>query len=208
MSTPPPPAHRPYLQAVDRTDRSKGRYELTSFFATPGALDGLLCDMVGHFSGQLPRVDAIVGLDALGFVLAGGLAALTGKPAILLRKGGKLALSGPELASSGTFDDYAAAREGGKALEVRRDLVRRGMRLIVVDEWIETGAQMGAAVRLLESLGAEVAGIGTLHLGAGADALWAAYDVFAANRSDEVQAQYEKEDEDREGVTRPASRSG
>lgn len=70
---------------------------------------------------------------------------------------------------------------------------------------------MTAVVRLLESLGAEVVGVGTLHISNGrsaaADALWRDYDVFAANRSDEVQAQYEKEDEDREGVTRPASRA-
>lgn len=131
-TTPPDPAHRPYLAAIDRTDRQKGRYELTSFFASPGALDALLCDIVGHFSGKLPRVDAIVGLDALGFVLAGGLAALTGKPAILARKGGKLPLAEGDKASTGAFGDYAVGREGEKALEIRRDLVRKGMRVIVV----------------------------------------------------------------------------
>lgn len=131
-TSPPPPPSRPYLHAIDRTDRHLGRYELTSFFAAPSALSSFVSDLVAHFAPKLPAIDAIVGLDALGFVVAGALAERLGKPVILARKGGKLPLSEGEVVSSGRFADYSVEKRGEKSLEIRRDLLRPGMGVLVV----------------------------------------------------------------------------
>ena len=157
-------ARRPYLDAIDRSNRGLGRYELTTFFAQPDALSSFARDAAAHFPGH---VDAVVGLDAMGFVVAGAVGMVMGRPVICMRKKGKIALRacpnplhsteglptpppsatehGAASKSGGSrgceggckistddFLDYAAAREGTKGLEVRRDLLKPGMRVIAV----------------------------------------------------------------------------
>lgn len=139
--SPPPPEHRAYLQCIDRTCRANvPKYELTSFYAssvpsptseTPSsaplsALSAFVRDMYAYFYDRLDATDAIVGLDALGLPLAAGLAVLADKPMVTLRKAGKLALLDDEVARSQPL------YEGDKVLEVRKDLIRPGMRVIVV----------------------------------------------------------------------------
>lgn len=134
VSTPPPPTSRPYLDAVDRNGRGQARYELTSFFATPGALSGFVADIAGHFASKLPTVDAVVGLDALGFVVAGALGQKIQKPVILARKAGKVAMPPEDVVKTGSYADYMAVKAGAaeKELEMRRDLLRQGMKVIIV----------------------------------------------------------------------------
>jgi adenine/guanine phosphoribosyltransferase-like PRPP-binding protein len=132
----PPPeilSARPYLLDIDRTSRGLGRYELTSFFARPGNISSFIRDVISHFdlAGKLP-IDAVVGIDALGFPLAGALAMQLGVGCVLARKRGKIALPPEEVLQTEGFRDYSAGRQGEKGLEIRRDLVREGMRVIVV----------------------------------------------------------------------------
>jgi adenine phosphoribosyltransferase len=122
---------RPYLLSIDRTARGLGRYELTSFFADPSSLPKFVSDVCAHFTAKLP-VDAIVGLDALGFPLAGAMALRLGVGCLLARKRGKLALPTEEIAVTDGIRDYSVERAGEKGLEIRKDLLRRGMRVIVV----------------------------------------------------------------------------
>ncbi|RSH95061.1 hypothetical protein EHS25_000147 [Saitozyma podzolica] len=122
---------RPYLLSIDRTNRGMGRYELTSFFADPSSLPNFVSDVCAHFAAKLP-VDAIVGLDALGFPLAGAMALRLGVGCVLARKRGKLALPKEEIAATDGIRDYSVERAGVKGLEIRKDLLRTGMRVIVV----------------------------------------------------------------------------
>lgn len=122
---------RPYLLTIDRTSRNLGRFELTSFFASLGSLPAFIADILQHFRPKLRRLDAIVGLDALGFPLAGALGDRLGLPVILARKKGKLALTDGEKLVVG-FEDYSVEREGVKGLEIRKDLLKDGMRVIVL----------------------------------------------------------------------------
>lgn len=135
---------RPYLRAIDRTSRGLGRYDLTSFYAAPDALGLWVDDIAAYFSRPRSRqdngtdphpsepVDAIVGLDALGFPPAGALAYKLGVPLILARKRGKVPLPEDELYRTEDFEDYSVDRQGKKGLEIRRDLLKEGMRVIVV----------------------------------------------------------------------------
>ena len=126
---------RPYLSAIDRTRRDGHvRYELTSFFARPGALQAFVKDTIDFFQAEMESLDAWVGLDALGFLVSGGLSAVTGKPVIPARKGGKLALPESDILRTGHISDYLKLDEKvmAKTLEVRKDLIKPGMKVIVV----------------------------------------------------------------------------
>ncbi|ORX35306.1 hypothetical protein BD324DRAFT_632273 [Kockovaella imperatae] len=185
---------RPYLASIDRTIRDGfPRYELSSFFAIPGALKAFSNDIISYFTGDIGTLDGWVGLDALGFIVAGSLAGITGKSMIPARKGGKLALPPDEILRTGPVNDYldayaerAGATKSVKTLEFRRDLIKPGARLIVVDEWIDIGGQMTSVVDLLESHGVVIVGIATLHIDLEQERtpkLWRERKVFAADSS-------------------------
>ncbi len=74
-----------------------------------------------------------------------------------VRKGGKL----PVAAITSSFVDYTKKE---KSLEMRADAIPKGTRVLLVDEWIETGAQAQAAVDLIERQGGIVAGIASIKM--------------------------------------------
>ena len=59
------------------------------------------------------------------------------------------------------FVDYTGQR---KSLELRAGALKPGTRVLVVDEWIETGAQVKAAIELIERQGGVVAGVATINV--------------------------------------------
>lgn len=103
------------------------------------------------------EIDRVAGVDALGFILGTALAFRLQKGFLPIRKGGKL----PTHVERADFVDY---RQERKSLEIRADAVTRGERILIVDEWIETGAQMKAAIELVERLGGTVAGVATINM--------------------------------------------
>ncbi len=74
-----------------------------------------------------------------------------------IRKGGKL----PVESDKTEFRDYTGQ---DKQLEIRLDILSQGTRVLIVDEWIETGAQVSAAITLIERYGAIVAGIAAINM--------------------------------------------
>lgn len=102
------------------------------------------------------RFDRVAGLDALGFVMATAFAVDARKGFVPIRKGGKLPVS----VRQAKFKDYSGT---AKKLEVGRGVFRRGEWILIVDDWIETGAQVKAAIRLVEASGAKVSAILCLH---------------------------------------------
>jgi adenine phosphoribosyltransferase len=59
------------------------------------------------------------------------------------------------------FVDYSGEN---KALEIRKGIIKPGDRILLVDEWIETGAQIKAAIELIEHEGGKIIGITTINL--------------------------------------------
>lgn len=144
---------REYLRLIDRS--GVGRYDVTPLFANAIAFSALLDDILAACADL--EFDLVAGVDALGFILGAGLAARSRKGLLPVRKGGKL----PVPADRMPFVDYTGER---KSLEIRRDAIRPGQRALVTDEWIETGAQVAAAIALIEGQGGAVAGVVTLHM--------------------------------------------
>lgn len=95
--------------------------------------------------------DAIAGLESRGFLFGMPIAYNLHKPFILIRKKGKL----PRETVSVEYDlEYGSA-----AIEVHKDDVREGTKIILIDDLIATGGTLEAAAKLFESLGADIAKI-------------------------------------------------
>ena len=94
----------------------------------------------------------MAGIDALGFILGAAIAVRLKKGFVPIRKGGKL----PVQTDVARFVDYTGQE---KSLELRVGAIQPRTRVLVVDEWVETGAQVRAAIELLEKQGGVVIGV-------------------------------------------------
>ena len=93
-------------------------------------------------------LDALVAMDARGFLFGSTLAYRLGLPLVLVRKAGKLPAD--TIAADYTLE-YGTA-----TLELHRDALTHGDRVVVVDDLLATGGTMRAAARLIEQLGAKI----------------------------------------------------
>ena len=94
------------------------------------------------------RVDKVAGIEARGFILGGAVAHQLCAGFVPIRKKGKLPHETVSIAYSLEY--------GIDHMEMHRDAVREGDRVILIDDLIATGGTATAAVRLLRSIGAEV----------------------------------------------------
>jgi adenine phosphoribosyltransferase len=143
-----------YLDLIDDTTGGR-RCDVTPIFADPAAFRALVRDLAARFDGA--SFDLVVGIDALGFILGTALALHFGLGFIPVRKAGKL----PGKAHQAQFVDYSGRLKG---LELRHAAVAPGARVLLVDEWIETGAQARAAIRLIEDQGGMVTGVAAINI--------------------------------------------
>lgn len=94
--------------------------------------------------------DVVAGIDARGFVFAAPIAYARGVGLVLERKPGKL----PRETISETYElEY-----GRETLEMHRDAIAPGQRVLIVDDLIATGGTVAATARMIEKLGGEVCG--------------------------------------------------
>jgi adenine phosphoribosyltransferase len=145
---------RPYLALIDYQTNGQ-RCDVTPLFADYAAFSALVDDLAALVEPL--AFDVVAGIDALGFILGAALALRTRTGFVPIRKGGKL----PVAVDVAECVDYTGQR---KTLELRWDALKPGTRVLVVDEWIETGAQVRAAIQLIERQGGVIAGIASLHM--------------------------------------------
>jgi len=94
------------------------------------------------------RIDRVAGIEARGFILGGAVAHRLASGFVPIRKKGKLPHATVRVAYSLEY--------GIDEMEVHRDGVANGERIIIVDDLIATGVTAEAAVKLLRTLGAEI----------------------------------------------------
>ncbi|MCC3273190.1 adenine phosphoribosyltransferase [Arthrobacter zhangbolii] len=129
--------------------------DLTPVFADGPALRGVVDALTAPFEG---RFDYVVGVEARGFLLAAAAAYASGKGVITVRKPGKLPRE--------VFAENYSLEYGEGTLELHRDDMPAGSRVLILDDVLATGGTLAAAARLLRKAGAEVAGFGVvLELG-------------------------------------------
>ena len=99
-------------------------------------------------------VDKVVGMEARGFILAAPVALALGAGFVPVRKAGKL---------PGPTHSVAYDLEYGQAtLELHRDSISAGERVLLVDDVLATGGTVAATVELVEQCGGTVAGVAVL----------------------------------------------
>ena len=96
------------------------------------------------------QVEAVVGIEARGFIFGVPVALELGIGFVPLRKLGKL--------PANTVSEEYALEYGTNTVEMHADSLRRGQRVLIVDDLLATGGTAAAAGRLVERLGAVVAG--------------------------------------------------
>jgi len=137
--------------------RTTGRYDVTPIFENPEVFSRLLDDLMKPF--EKSKIDKIAGIDALGFIIGGALSYKIGVGFVPVRKGGKLpGIKGSVLKTS--FVDYTKTK---KYFEMNEGSIKKGERVLIADEWVETGSQIKAAIKLIEKQGGNVVGITVLN---------------------------------------------
>ncbi len=98
--------------------------------------------------------DVIAGLDARGFIPAGVLAYVLGKPLVMVRKKGKL--------PGETIHAAYQLEYGQSILEIQTDAAPRGANVLILDDLIATGGTLCAAVQLFANIGCTVTDVGAI----------------------------------------------
>jgi adenine phosphoribosyltransferase len=135
---------------VDYPERGVTFRDITPLLGSSDAFRFVIDAITDHFAG-LP-VDKVIGIEARGFIIAAPVAYRCGAAFAPIRKAGKL--------------PWAVAREeysleyGEDRMEMHRDAIHPGERVLIVDDVLATGGTASAAVRLVEGLGGVVAGLG------------------------------------------------
>ncbi|MDP9033628.1 MAG: adenine phosphoribosyltransferase [Myxococcota bacterium] len=122
--------------------------DITPLLASPLALHVVLDGIAERFIGE--HLDAIVGIEARGFIFGGALAARLNASFVPVRKPGKLpsAVDRVEIVTEYSHD----------ALEMHKRSLREGARVLVVDDVLATGGTASAAAELVHGQGAYVIG--------------------------------------------------
>ena len=106
----------------------------------------LLVDLlVYRYMGQ--KIDAVAGLDARGFIIGAALAYQLNVGFVPIRKKGKLPFD--------TVSQSYALEYGEATVEIHTDAVKKGARVLLVDDLVATGGTMLAGVELIRKLGGE-----------------------------------------------------
>lgn len=120
--------------------------DVTSVLQDADGLQLAIDEMVKLLDGV--DCDIIAGTESRGFIFGMPIAYLLKKPFVLVRKAGKL----PCETVSKTYDlEYGTA-----TIEIHKDAVKPGQKVVLVDDLIATGGTMKAAAELVEELGGEV----------------------------------------------------
>ncbi|TRZ00958.1 hypothetical protein DNTS_029975 [Danionella cerebrum] len=132
-------------------------------YCSSQALSDCVKDLLNPFQNE--TIDLVAGIDAMGFILGSAVAMTLGKGFLAIRKAGHLCVA----TQTQDYIDYSG-RE--KMMEVRDDVIKSGLRILLVDQWVETGGTMRAAIKLLENQGATVVGIAAVAIENSEGGIW------------------------------------
>ena len=124
-------------------------YDITTLLKHPEGLRLTVDALAEEFQGI--QVDAVLGIEARGFIFAPALAYHLNAGFVPVRKPRKL--------PAPTAQISYALEYGQDTLEIHRDAVAQGQRVIIADDLLATGGTAKATIDLVESLGGTVAGL-------------------------------------------------
>ena len=124
-------------------------YDITTLLKDAAGFRAVIDRLTEHFQGK--KVDAVLGIEARGFIFGPALAYHIGAGFVPVRKPKKL----PAEVETWSYDlEY-----GQDTLEIHTDAIGEGHNVIIADDLLATGGTAEAVVRLVEKLGGNVAGL-------------------------------------------------
>lgn len=120
--------------------------DVTTLFKDREAFNQLISEMAAELKDK--NVDIVVGPEARGFIMGSALAYALGAGFVPARKPGKLPCE--------TISYEYALEYGMDRLEIHADAIKKGQRVVIVDDLLATGGTALAAIKLVEQMGGEV----------------------------------------------------
>src|SRR6202162_2188705 len=124
-------------------------YDITTLLKDKVGFALLIDALSVHYSGK--EIDLVLGMEARGFIFGPALAYRLSAGFVPVRKPGKL----PAETEKVSYDlEY-----GSNSLEMHKDAIERGQRVLIVDDLLATGGTAVATAKLASGLGAQIAGL-------------------------------------------------
>src|SRR5256886_13992797 len=124
-------------------------YDITTLLKDKLGFATLIDALSEHYIGK--EIDLVLGMEARGFIFGPALAYRLNAGFVPVRKPGKL----PAETATVSYDlEY-----GSNSLEIHKDAILKGQRVLIVDDLLATGGTAAATAQLARGLGAEIAGL-------------------------------------------------
>jgi adenine phosphoribosyltransferase len=125
-------------------------YDITTLLKDKLGFARLIDALSEHYIGK--DIDLVLGMEARGFIFGPALAYRLNAGFVPVRKPGKLPAETVKISYELEY--------GSNALEVHKDAVQKGQRILIVDDLLATGGTAVATADLASRLGAQIAGLG------------------------------------------------
>ena len=125
-------------------------YDITTLLKDKVGFATLVDSLSEHYMGK--GIDLVLGMEARGFIFGPAVAYRLNAGFVPVRKPGKLPAATKKY-------DYAL-EYGKNTLQIHKDAIQKGQRVMIVDDLLATGGTAEATARLAEQLGGKVAGLG------------------------------------------------
>ena len=127
-------------------------YDITTLLKDPGGFREAIDHMLAPFRDE--RIDIVVGMESRGFIFSAPMALELGAGFVPVRKLGKLPAE--------TYSVEYALEYGSNTLEIHRDAISDGQRVLVVDDLLATGGTVAGTIELVKQLKGEIVGLAFL----------------------------------------------
>jgi adenine phosphoribosyltransferase len=120
--------------------------DITTLLSNGEAFRSVIEELASRYADR--KIDAVVGVESRGFIFSAPLAYRLGVGLVLVRKPGKL--------PAATYQISYDLEYGSNVLEIHRDALEPGARVLIVDDLLATGGTIEATCKLVEMAGAVV----------------------------------------------------
>ena len=127
-------------------------YDITTLLKDPVAYRAAIDAMLAPYAGM--AIDVVVGMESRGFIFSASMAYQLGAGLVPVRKLGKLPAE--------TISIEYALEYGSNTLEVHRDAIQPGQKVLIVDDLLATGGTVNGTVELVQRLKGEICGLAFL----------------------------------------------
>ena len=124
-------------------------YDITTLLNEPKVLKNVVMDIVNKYKGV--KVDKVVGMESRGFIFGSLLANELHCGFVPVRKPGKL--------PAGTIKEEYEKEYGTDSLEIHKDGISAGEKILIIDDLLATGGTAEATCRLVEKCGGEIVSV-------------------------------------------------